>query len=162
MEINPFQVSLHEFMLFDEKAVNEIFDAAAKITEDFVEEYFQTNPSVDWIVIACASTNIIGTGSFDALPDEQVLTDLAIAYNVPIFTYSRPHGGFEVVDKLRALVSVIRRAQTVLKEMAIEMEKVGDDQKKIEKIFEDKFEPQPLEVKSMIATMMMLFANEEL
>jgi CheY-like chemotaxis protein len=88
--INPFKYSYEEFMNLPNDEIDKLFEEAAKINSIFVEEYFQQNTDIDWVVIAESPGNIISYGKYEDEPCKDELDELAKKYDAPVFIYSRP------------------------------------------------------------------------
>lgn len=88
--LNPFIYDLKSFLELSETNMDEIFKNAEIMHESFIEQFFQLNLSVDWIVIAKEYGNIIMQGNQKEELMQNGLMKLANENNCPIFTFTRP------------------------------------------------------------------------
>ncbi len=88
--IDPFSLKLEEFLELSDKEIHEANKLASERTKHFRKEYFLNNPNIDWIVISENPNNIIRSGAYQNMPNDQDLIKLAKTLDAPVYGYARP------------------------------------------------------------------------
>jgi hypothetical protein len=87
--VDPFKISLDDFLRLTDAEHKEIFRKAAEANSEAVIAYFQNNPEANWVIIAHSPGNVVDYGE-GVQPGAEYVADIAKFENVPVFFYPRP------------------------------------------------------------------------
>jgi CheY-like chemotaxis protein len=87
-DISTFKIPYNNFIQLPFKQKEIICDKVANLVSSFVDNYFNNNPTIDWLILAHSPDNVIASGAKDDEPDSEQLDEIAKKEGVPVFLYS--------------------------------------------------------------------------